>query len=280
MSIEAPEAHILAHQMNRELAGKRVFSVQIQNCTKLQQIGCVNSDLSAFNQLVGRNIKQVTSRGLVILAELEDELNLLLAPEYGGKILFHKKRADAPKNFHLQVAFNDGSAFTVTLTGLGIIQVFKDNDLQNSYVYRRDFSEGPSPLWEPDFSFEEFSTGLSEKNSNIKTSIVGKDALVVGLSNSSFQDILFRAKIHPKRKANSLSDKEKTALYIAIKTVMSERLRLGGKTQFVDFYGKQGGYTPAMGPNMKGQPCTECETAVQMVGLGGGQVYFCPKCQT
>ncbi len=62
MSIEAPEAHILAHQMNGELVGKRVFAVVVQNCAKLQKIGCVNRDLAAFNQLVGRSIKQVTSR--------------------------------------------------------------------------------------------------------------------------------------------------------------------------------------------------------------------------
>jgi formamidopyrimidine-DNA glycosylase len=100
----------------------------------------------------------------------------------------------------------------VTLLGLGGIQAFKDDDLSSSYVYRRDFSDTPSPLDSSEFTFEKFSKGLASKNVNIKSALVGKDALVVGLSNSAFQDIIFRAKIHPKRKASSLSDREKTKL--------------------------------------------------------------------
>jgi formamidopyrimidine-DNA glycosylase len=75
---------------------------------------------------------------------------------------------------------------------------------------------------------------------NIKTTIVGKDALMVGLSNSAFQDVIFRAKIHPKRKASSLSGSEKLALHDAVRFVVQERIRAGGKNQFMDLYGKQG----------------------------------------
>jgi hypothetical protein len=35
--------------------------------------------------------------------------------------------------------------------------------------------------------------------------------------------------------------------------VVEQRINLGGKGQFVDFYGKHGTYTSAMGPNMKGK---------------------------
>jgi formamidopyrimidine-DNA glycosylase len=162
---------------------------------------------------------------------------------------------------------------------MGVIQALKDDELEQSYVYKRDFSEVTSPVDEREFTFERFSKQLAEKKVNIKSLLVGKDAVIVGLSNSAFQDILFRAKIHPKRKASELSESERHSLYGAIKIVIKERIRLGGKDQFLDLYGKQGRYTPAMGPNMNGKTCPVCGASIEKLSLGGGQVYFCPKCQ-
>jgi formamidopyrimidine-DNA glycosylase len=255
--MEAPEARILADQMHKQLNGKTVAAVNMQNCESMQKIGCVNSDRSAFNQLNGKTVTEVTARGLVMLMRFGGE-NLILAPEYGGKIQYHPTRTQTPKKFHIKITFTDGSAFSVALTGLGCIQVYKDAELPYSYVYRRDFSQVPTPLNPQEFTFPTFSAALAAKNVNIKTALVGKDATIVGLSNSTFQDVLFQAGIHPKRKATNLIEQEKTSLYNAIQHIMTERLKLGGKNQFVDFYGTQGKYTPLMGPNMKGQLCSQC----------------------
>jgi formamidopyrimidine-DNA glycosylase len=279
MSIELPEAHILASQMNQKLCGEQAAEVQLKNYVRLQKIGCVNRNLADYDRLVGGNVAQVLSRGLVIRVKLDNGWNLLLAPEYGGKILYQPKGSAPPEKFHFKLAFKSQNGFTVTLTGLGGIQAFADKALSESYMYRRDFSNVPSPLNDAEFTFEAFSKALSEKSVNVKAAMVGKDAVVVGLSNSAFQDVIFRAGIHPKRKASSLAGQTR-ALYDAIRFVVQERIRLGGKTQFVDFYGKQGAYTPAMGTNMKGQKCGACGSNVEALSLGGGQVFFCPTCQT
>jgi hypothetical protein len=39
MSIELPEAKILADQMNKELKGKRIESYSFRDCEKLQKTG-------------------------------------------------------------------------------------------------------------------------------------------------------------------------------------------------------------------------------------------------
>jgi formamidopyrimidine-DNA glycosylase len=278
MSIEAPEAHILATQMNKELKGKQVASVELKNYENLQKLGCINKNLNDYTDLVKCKIESVNSRGVVILIKLDKAKNLLLAPEYGGKILFHKEKIIIPEKFHLKLEFNDQTSLTVALTGLGGIQAFTDENLKNSYVYRRDFSNVPSPLTDK-FTFENFSKQLTEKNTNIKTAIVGKEALVVGLSNNAFQDIIHRAKIHPKRKTSSLTKQEQQKLFEAIKLVVEQRIKAGGKSQFQDLNGNQGTYTASMGPNMKNQNCTICNSTIEAINIGGGQVYFCPKCQ-
>ena len=279
MSIELPEAHILSTQMSKVLVGKVVQAYDLQNCQRLQKIGCVNKDASAFNNLIGGKVVSIASRGNVIAVKLSNEWNLVLAPEYGGVLLFHQNENTLPKKFHLKLGFQDGTALTVSLTGLGCIQAVAEADLAKNYLYRRDFSQITSPLDAETFTLERFLKDLAAKTVNVKAALVGKDAVLVGLSNSAFQDILYRAKIHPKRKALDLTESQKRALYDAITHLAQERIQKGGKDKFVDLYGKQGTYTPKMGPNMKNQTCPACKTRIEKISHGGGQVYLCPTCQ-
>lgn len=279
MSIELPEAQILAEQMNRELRGKQIKSCHLQDYEKLQKLGFLNKDIKSFNQLIKRKIEFIISRGSVIRVKLDNGMNLIVAPEYGGRIHYHTSENTIPKRLHMRIDFNDNTVLTVRLTGMGIIQAVKDQELEQSYVYRRDFSEVLSPRDNKKFTFDRFSELLAEKNKTLKSALVGKDAVLVGFGNSAFQDIIYRAKIHPKRKASELSEDEKRALYNAIKLVIQERIRLGGKDQFLDLHGHQGAYTPAMGPNMKQQTCPACGAPIEKLSVGGGHTYFCPKCQ-
>ena len=279
MSIELPEAKILAEQMSKELRSKRIKSYHLQDYERLQRIGMLDKDTKSFDQLVNGKIEFVISRGNVIRVKLNNGMNLILAPEYGGKVFYHTSEETVPSKFHLKVDFSDNTVLTVRLTSMGLIHAVKDNDLERSYVFGRDFNpEVPSPIDE-EFTFERFSKLLAENNRMLKSVLVGKDAVVVGLSNSAFQDILYRARLHPKRKASELNKDERQALYDAIRLVLQERIRLKGKDQFYDLYGNQGGYTPAMGPNMKQQPCLICGTPIEKLSVGGGHVYFCPNCQ-
>jgi formamidopyrimidine-DNA glycosylase len=279
MSIELPEAKIFAEQMNKELGRKLVRSCHLQDYERLQRIGMLDKDTKSFDQLVNGKIEFVISRGNAIRVKLNNGMNLVLAPEYGGNILYHKTEKTVPKKFHLKVDFSDDTVLTVRLTSMGLIHATKDEDLERSYVYRRDFNPERLSPTDEDFTFERFSKLLVDNNRMLKSVLVGKDAVVVGLSNSAFQDILYRARLHPKRKASELNKEERKALFDSIRLMLQERIRLNGKDQFRDLYGNQGGYTPAMGPNMKQQTCPKCGTPIEKLSVGGGHVYLCPNCQ-
>jgi len=227
--VELPEAYILAKQMNTALTGKQVAACNLQNSAKYKQVGFINRYLSDFERLCSCNIESVISRGNTIHLKFDKEINLLLAPEYGGIILFHPKGNVIPLEFHLRLNFTDESALTVRLTGMGVIQAISNAEISNSYVYRRDFSARASPV-EENFTFKQFSESLTGRDVNLKALLVGKDAAVVGLGNTAFQDILYRAGIHPKRKASELNAAEQRALFRAIQLVVAQRIKLGGKT--------------------------------------------------
>ena len=279
MSIELPEAKILADQMNKELKQKRIKSYRLRDCEKLQKIGFINRDNKSFDLIVNRKVETVTSRGNSLRVKLDEGINIILSPEYGGEIFFHLSEATIPEKFHVKIDFSDKTALTVRFTSMGGLRVLKDADLMDSYVFKRDFNtEILSPIDE-NFTFERFSRLLSDNKRALKPVLVGKDAVLVGLSNSAFQDIIYRAKLHPRRKASELNLNEKKALYDSVKLVLKERLRLNGKNQFLDLYQNQGHYISAMGPNMRKKNCPICESPIQELSLGGGKVFVCPKCQ-
>jgi formamidopyrimidine-DNA glycosylase len=279
MSIELPEAKILADQMNIELKGKCIKSYRLRDCEKLQKIGFINKDTESFDQLVNREVESVTSRGNAIRLKLDKEMNIILSPEYGGEIFYHSHEANVPEKFHLRIDFCDKTALTVRFTSMGGMRVLKDAELMNSYVFKRDFNPAILSPIEEDFTFERFSKLLADNNRALKAVLVGKDAILVGLSNSAFQDIIYRAKLHPKRKASELNLNEQKALYNSVKFVVRERLRLDGKNQFLDLYQNQGRYISAMGSNMRKKNCPVCGSPIQELSLGGGKVFVCPKCQ-
>ncbi len=276
MSIEFPEACILATQMNEALCGKRIDSYDLRDIERMVKIGFIRN-VSDFSDLVGKKITGVNSRGNTIHVRLDGGVNLLIGPEYGGVIRLIEKEGEVPK-YHLRLDFMDGSRLTVRITSMGVISTLKDGDLEKSYLYRRDFMGGISPD-SNEFTFERFHGLMSSENKQIKPLLVGKEALFVGLSNSAYQDVIYRAGVHPKRRASELSRDELRALYDAIKTVIEERLSLGGKEEFTDLYGKPGGYTPAMGPNMRGRDCPKCGTPIERLAYGGGHIYLCLGCQ-
>ncbi|MFW9967052.1 MAG: zinc finger domain-containing protein, partial [Candidatus Thorarchaeota archaeon] len=210
---------------------------------------------------------------------LDDGMNMFFAPEYGAAFGFHEDDSTLPKKIHLTITFSDKTLFTLRLKGWGHIDAASDAELEDNYVYRRDFSDVVSPD-EKRFTANWFAEEISQISKNIKMALVGKDAILVGIQNSTFQDVIYQAGIHPKKKASELSVDQIESLYLAIVKTFQERKRLGGKDQFTDLYGKQGRYTPSMGPNMKDQSCSKCGSPIEKLTHGGGHVYLCPNCQS
>jgi formamidopyrimidine-DNA glycosylase len=244
----------------------------------MQKVGFLNKNIKDFDHLLNGKILSVTARGNVIRVELDNNMNLLIAPEYGGEILYHKDTTEISKKYHLKIHFSDDAILTVRIKSMGCILALKDEELANSYMYKRDFLRAISPI-EDEFTFERFSKEISVLNRNLKGILVGKEAFLVGISNSAFQDIIYRAKLFPKKKGSELNKEERKALFEAINALIHERIELGGKNQFIDIYGKKGKYIPGMGPNMKEKKCSDCGMGIEKMSFGGGQIYLCPRCQ-
>lgn len=276
MSIELPEAQILGDQMREVLIGKVVESLDVKDYEKMIKIGFMNRDLDEYNVLLERRIENVLNRGNLILVRFDRNMNLLIGPEYGG-IVTYSEMGNIPE-YHLKLTFTDRSTLTIRLTSMGVVIALNEKKLSENYMYKRDFGGTPSPLDE-NFTFETFKEIMANQNRMLKSVLVGKNAVLIGLSNATFQDAIYRAGLHPKRKASSLIKNDSKQLYDSIILILNERLQLGGKINFHDLHGVEGKYVPSMGPHMKGEKCTKCGTDIEGISHGGGKVYVCPICQ-
>lgn len=279
VSVELPETLILAEQMASVILEKKIKSCDLQDCEKLQRVGFMNKNLKDYDRLIGCKVKSITHRGNVIRVKMNKKMNLVLCPDYGAKIIYHKSEDTLPKKHHFKAEFTDGTYLTIRQTGMGFVYSASDLEANDLYVIKRDFSDTPSPVGEHDFAFERFSELLAAKGQNIKAAIVGKTAVVVGLSNAAFQEIIYKARIHPKRNTRTLSEDEKHDIFDAMKQILNARICSGGKNNWVNLFGEPGRHVPVMGPNMKDQNCPGCGALVEKISHGGGHVYYCPRCQ-
>jgi formamidopyrimidine-DNA glycosylase len=102
---------------------------------------------------------------------------------------------------------------------------------------------------------------------------------VPGLGNGILQDILFNAKMHPKKEVNTLAKIEEEALFNSVKDTISAMAAQGGRDTELNLFGRPGGYKTILCKNTANKPCPICGTAIKKEAYMGGSIYYCDKCQ-
>lgn len=277
--LEMPEATTIARQMNAELRGKtiRSFSRGSQS-HKFLWLNRPDEEYAAV--MPGLTVRGASSFGRSIYLYLDD--HMLWWGDAGGKILYHAPDEARPKKYHLGWEFTDGSALTYALQMWGAVKLLAPGQ----FDIRPEDESGVEPL-SPAFSFEWLNTALDsypEKTSKgIKGFLVATGYImpqhIAGLGNAIVQDILFYARLSPKRKTPDLNTAQRQRLYQAIQETLAETIELGGRYDEVDLYGQPGRYIRLMDKNTVETPCPNCGTEIQKISYLGGACYLCPNCQ-
>lgn len=131
------------------------------------------------------------------------------------------------------------------------------------------------------FTHSYFVDALAKKRSSIKNALIdGK--IVSGIHEIYSDEILFEGKIHPTRKANTLSDEEVNRLYTAIQYVLKEATTDGGslKEPLSSHDVFSGSYADKLNVyNRADENCLICDTPIEQIVLSKQKCYICPKCQ-
>lgn len=102
---------------------------------------------------------------------------------------------------------------------------------------------------------------------------------IPGLGNGVLQDILFNARIHPKKATGALTAEQSSALYCSVKSTLAEMAFQGGRDTERDLFGRPGGYQTKLSKNTVNSPGPACGTTIQKEAYMGGSTYYCAGCQ-
>jgi formamidopyrimidine-DNA glycosylase len=120
------------------------------------------------------------------------------------------------------------------------------------------------------------------KNSAVK-SVILDQGVVCGLGNIYADESLWRAGIHPLRRAGEVCLDECERLIVAMREVMDESLAAGGSTirNYVKADGTRGNYLDKFAKvyGREGEPCARCGTLLVKTKVGGRGTRYCPVCQ-
>jgi formamidopyrimidine-DNA glycosylase len=273
---ELPELITLAGQINETIQGKIIRKGSLGNSP--HKFVWYNRKPEEFTRLTERKtIGEAYVKGRWLFIPLEKGYTLVLG-ECGGKILYHSAGMKLPEKYHLYLGFEDGSALTTMTQMWGAMELYESGQ-EKERKYVKDMRTTPI---DPEFTFDYFSSLietllLGEKRS-VK-SLLTQDQLIPGLGNAIAQDIMFHARLHPRRSLTDLNPGQRRDLYMAITDTVREIIDRGGRYDETDLFGRPGGYVRLMDSAAASEPCPECGRTVEKMQYLGGACYFCPSCQ-
>ncbi len=272
--IELPEAAVLAGQLNKKIKGRKI--VKVIAAQSPHKFAWYQGNPKNYNKLLK---DKIVSKAVNIGGMVEMQINgVSIAFTDGVGLKYHFDEKDLPKKHQLLIGFDNSSFLTASIQMYGGILCFKEGECDNKYYLIA--KEKPSPLSKK-FSEKYFDNIISDDNMQNKSVkfLLATEQRIPGLGNGVLQDILFEAKIHPKRKVETLTVMEKIRLFNSVKNVLMEMMEKGGRDTEKDLFGDNGRYVTKMSKNTVGKPCPDCGTIIKKENYMGGSIYYCGKCQ-
>jgi formamidopyrimidine-DNA glycosylase len=265
---ELPEVETTVRGLERILLGRRISRVEARR-----------PDLRrALPQDLGQRLTGATVTGLRRRAKYG-----LIDTDRGDTLVFHlgmsgKWRIDPgeiEKHDHLvldtdddhRVALNDPRRF-------GSLDLMPTDELAQWPPFA---SLGPEPF---DLDARGLKSRLAGRSTAIKLALLDQ-GVVAGLGNIYVCEALYRAGIHPRRPAGSVSLARLERLVPAIHAVLDEAIAVGGSTlrDFASPDGELGYFSKTFAVyDREGRPC-DCGGTVRRIAQGGRSTFYCPACQ-
>jgi formamidopyrimidine-DNA glycosylase len=139
---------------------------------------------------------------------------------------------------------------------------------------------GPEPL-APSFTARRLAARLERRSARLKSLLLDQ-SFIAGVGNIYADEALWRARLHPLRRADTLTDEEIHRLYRAIRAALREGLAGGGASyrDYVDPDGEPGLAAERMRVYRRtGEPCLRCGRPIERIVVSQRATHFCPRCQ-
>ena len=273
---ELPEVETTARGLRERIIGRTVVEVGALDWPRMAP----NATLPMLAEAtVGRSVESVARRGKFVIAGLTDDVFLVLHRKMSGNLVLRTTDLPLAPHTHLTVTLDDGWRLDfVDPRKFGRIYLFVGRGMLDAFLDER---LGPEPL---EISRRDFDRLLGGRRGRLKSLLLDQTFLA-GIGNLYADEILWEARLHPERPADSLTPRERGRLHGAIQSVLESAIARRGTSfsDYVDATGDKGtnqDYLQAYGRH--GLPCSRrsCGQPITRRVVGQRGTWLCTRCQT
>ncbi len=241
---------------------RRIASVEVNSTKVVEGL----TELELEQRLTGQRFSSALRHGKHLFAGLLN--GDLLAMHFGmsGRLECLEEGESLPEYTRCSFRLEGGHRLAyVSQRQLGRIRWIEDLE-----DFLRSKALGPDAM-DPRLDHDVFCQRVTEHRGTLKSALMDQSTLA-GIGNIYSDEILFQARLSPKRKAQELTEEELARLYRSSREVlqtaveahadpllMPERYLLRNRAQATN--------------------CPRCGAALQALRLGGRRGWFCPECQ-
>ncbi|MGH7919493.1 MAG: bifunctional DNA-formamidopyrimidine glycosylase/DNA-(apurinic or apyrimidinic site) lyase [Candidatus Dormibacteraceae bacterium] len=270
---ELPEVETVARDLRPLVLGRRVERVDVRMPSVVRY-----PDTSRFAAgLEGLEFGSLGRRGKYLLFPLGGPL-LVVHLGMTGQLRLVDPGTEEPDHLHVvvhldggdQLRYRDPRRFGRLLLGT-----------QEELVQARAMPRlGPEPI-DPDFTGAVLWQRVHRRRAPIKALLL-EQTMVAGVGNIYADEALFRARIRPLRRADTLSRPAVRRLAGALRQVLGEAIGNRGSSvaDYRDIWGEMGGEQDRLLVyGRAGEPCVRCGRPLRLGRIGGRSSVWCGWCQ-
>jgi formamidopyrimidine-DNA glycosylase len=267
---ELPELTVYAENLRPRVAGKIIAAAEARHPRALRRIA--PDDFAV--RVKGCAVKDVVRRGksLGFLLDSGDRLDVHLM--LTGEMYYAESQSRVtPSEPCLTLTFQDGASLTFSDPHYNI---HRPQEPKLWVGINQKERLGLDPL-DPAFTSEALA-GLCRKRKLLPIKVLLMDQkLIGGLGNAYVDELLWLAKVKPRRVASLMSPEEVVAVHRAVGEVLAEALSRTREGLAGEIRGEVRDYFRVH--HRAGKPCPRCGTRIAQEYFRDRTTNWCPTCQ-
>jgi len=274
---EWPDLHVLRGRIGTAFGGKHVTAVRVHDPLVLR------ATRPLPDALKGRSLADVVHRGRFLVLVFDDNTRLVINPMLSG--LFDI----VPTETKLRAT----TAFALTFDGIGSGGPLKDardlryrDETRMGKVYLVESAASTAEL--PGFdrqgpeagalpwNADEFARRARATRRELRNLLMSGE-FVAGIGNAYADEILWEARLHPKRRVATLDNGEMDRLYGALRETLARAAQIVENELPAELGTKIRAHMKIRGK--VGDPCARCGRKIARTRHGLDEMFVCPRCQ-
>src|SRR5512140_449063 len=265
---EWPDLHVLRGRIDRAVGGKRVTAVRIHDPLVLRATRPFDAALR------GRVLDGVAHRGRFLAFAFDDGTRVVVNPMLSGLFDLVPPDTKLRRTTAFALTFEHGVDLRYRDdTRMGKVYLLAPGESETNIPQLAEQGEEAGTLaWTAD----EFAKRAKATRRELRNLLMD-DAFIAGIGNAYADEILWAAKLHPKRKIASLDEGEMDRLRGALRATLERAAEIVEAELPAELGTKVRAHMNVRG--RAGEPCPRCGTKIVRTRHGLDEMYVCPRCQ-